>query len=111
MDILKVLGQSSPSATTYTTLYTVPNLTQTTVSTLSVCNTGASPATFRVSVHDAGADAGAPTSKQFLFYDASLSGNTTMTAVLGLTLYQTDLIQVYASGTGLAFQLFGVETS
>ena len=33
-DSLKVLGQIDPSATTVTTLYTVPDMTQTTVSSI-----------------------------------------------------------------------------
>jgi len=110
-DTLKILGQSNPSATTYTTLYTVPNLTMTTTSTLVVCNESAVAGTFRVSIHDAGADTGAPTGKQFIFYDTTLGGNSTLTAVIGMTLYQTDVIQVYASSANLAFNLFGVETS
>ena len=38
----KVLGQSAPSATTATTLYTVPAATSTVVSSISVVNTHAS---------------------------------------------------------------------
>ena len=56
-DAIKVLGQSDVSATTITTLYTVPDLTQTTVSSLVVCNRHSSGITFRVSVHVNGAGA------------------------------------------------------
>jgi hypothetical protein len=111
MDVLKVLGQSNPSATTYTTLYTAPNLYQTTISSLVVCNKGTASQTFRISVHVAAADTGAPTNKQFIFYDAPIAASATMTAVLGLTLAQSDVIQVYASSGDLAFNLFGVETT
>jgi len=31
--------------------------------------------------------------------------------VLGLTLNQSDVVKVYASSTGLSFNMFGVETS
>ena len=41
----KVLGQSIPSATTATTLYTVPAATQAVVSTITVCNQAATAAT------------------------------------------------------------------
>ena len=51
----KVLGQSNPSATTATTLYTVPSATQTIVSTIVVANTAATSATFRIAVRIAGA--------------------------------------------------------
>ena len=111
MDKLYVLGQTNPNATSYTTMYTVPDLAQTTTSSLTVCNTSASTVTFRVSVHVAGALAGTPGTNQFIFYDTPLGGNATMTVVLGMTLYSSDLIQVYASTGDLAFNLFGVETS
>ena len=56
-DVIKVLGQVAPSATTATTLYTVPDLTLTTVSSLVVCNRSGSGVTYRVSVRVAGAGA------------------------------------------------------
>ena len=65
-DVIKVLGQLDVSATTITTLYTVPDLAQTTVSSLVICNRSGSGITFRVSVHVAGAGAD---DKQFIFYD------------------------------------------
>ena len=107
-DIIKVLGQVAPSATTTTDLYTAPDLTQTTVSSLVVCNRGGSTGTFRVSVHVADA---ATDDKQYLYYDKTLAANETFSAVLGLTLNQSDVVKVYASNTGLSFNMFGVETS
>lgn len=107
-DVIKVLGQSAPSATTVTTLYTVPNLTLTTVSSLVICNRAGSGGTFRVSVHVAGAGAD---NKQYLFYDQSLGANTTQTVVIGMCLNQTDVVKVYASSADFSFNLFGVETS
>ena len=50
----KVLGQSSPAATTLTSLYTVPAATSAVTSTLTVCNYGVST-TVRVAVRPAGA--------------------------------------------------------
>jgi len=107
-DVIKVLGQLDPAATTTTTLYTVPDLTQTTVSSLVICNRTGSSITFRVSVHVAGAGAD---DKQFLFYDQALAANTTQTVVIGMCLGQTDVIKVYASAVDVSFNLFGVETS
>jgi hypothetical protein len=107
-DVIAVLGQSAPSATTTTTLYTAPNLNQTTISSLVICNRSGSAQTFRVSIHVAGASAD---NKQYLFYDQSLAGNTTQTVVIGMCLNQTDVVKVYASSGDLSFNLFGVETS
>ena len=107
-DVIKVLGQLDPSATTPTTLYTVPALNQTTVRSFVVCNRTGGAVSFRLSIHvnDASAD-----NKQYLYYDKSVAANETFTAVLGLTLGQNDVVKVYAGGTGLSFNMFGVETS
>ena len=107
-DVIKVLGQLAPAATTTTTLYTVPNLNQTTVSSFNVCNRTAGALTFRLSIHVAGAGAD---NKQFIYYDKSVAATDTFSAVLGLTLNQGDVVKVYASNTGLSFNMFGVETS
>jgi hypothetical protein len=107
-DAIKVLGQADVSATTTTTLYTVPDLTQTTVSSLVICNRGGSAITFRVSVHVAGASAD---DKQFIFFDEDLAATTTRTVVIGMCLGQADVVKVYASAANVSFNLFGVETS
>lgn len=102
----KVLGQSSPSATTETTLYTVPASMFAVSSTLFVCNTNAAAATFRVSVSVGG---GATANQDYLFYDTTISGYETMSAMMGLTLGAADIVRVYASSTNLAFNLMGEE--
>ena len=106
-DIIKVLGQADTAATTVTTLYTVPNLTQTTISSFVACNRTGSAITFRLSVHVAGASAD---DKQYLFYDKSVAANDTLTVVIGMTLGQTDVLKVYASAVNMSFNLFGGET-
>tara|TARA_R100001377_G_scaffold39098_2_gene21812 strand:- start:813 stop:1142 length:330 start_codon:yes stop_codon:yes gene_type:complete len=107
-DAIKVLGQLDPSATTTTVLYTVPDLAQTTVSSLVICNRTGSAITFRVSVHVANASAN---DKQFLFFDESLAATTTRTVVIGMCLSQSDVLKVYASAANVSFNLFGVETT
>ena len=107
-DVIKVLGQLDVSATTITTLYTVPDLAQTTVSSLVICNRGGSGITFRVSIHVAGAGAD---DKQFIFYDETLAATTTRTVVIGMCLNQADVVKVYASAANVSFNMFGVETS
>ena len=93
-DTLKVLGQVDPAATTTTTLYTVPDLTQTTVSSIVAANRTGSAITFRLSVHVGGATAD---DKQYLYYDKSVSANDSLAIVLGITLNQTDVVKVYTS--------------
>lgn len=105
-DTLKVLGQSNPSATTLTTLYTVPAATTAVCSSIVVCNQAASAGTFRVSVRVAGL---AATAKQYLYYDVSIPANDTFTATIGISLAATDVVSVYASSATMSFNLFGVE--
>jgi hypothetical protein len=102
----KVLGQSNPSATTATTLYTVPSATQTIVSTVTVCNQAATAGTYRIAVRIAGASLA---TAQYVAYDISLPANTTDTLTLGLTLGATDVLTVYASSANFSFNAYGSE--
>jgi hypothetical protein len=104
----KVLGQNNPAATTATTLYTVPASTSTVASTLSVCNQGASSATFRVAVRPAGATLAAT---HYIVYDSTLTANDSAFLTLGITLATTDVVTVYSSSASLSFSLFGSEIS
>lgn len=105
---LKILGQSAPSATTETDLYTVPGSTTAVVSTISVTNRSSTSATFRLSVSSAG---GATANKDYIAYDVSLSGNETMAFTVGVTIGATDKIRVYASTANLSFAAFGQENT
>jgi hypothetical protein len=102
----KVLGQSNPAATTLTTLYTVPAATSTIVSTLSVCNTTSSAATYRIAVRPTGA---AIATQHYVVYDAAVAANDTVLLTLGLTLATTDVLSVFASATNVVFQAHGTE--
>ena len=102
----KVLGQVNPSATTATTLYTVPASTQTIVSTLTVTNQTATAGTYRISLRVAAA---ADNAKQYIAYDVSLPGNASDTLTLGVTLGAADVITVYASAATFSFNAFGSE--
>jgi len=107
-NVYKILGQSSPSATTETTLYTVPAATSTICSSISICNRGITQSTFRVSISQAGATT---TNKDYLYYDVTLAGNDTFIATIGVTLATTDVVRIYSGNTSLSFQLFGTEIS
>ena len=104
----KVLGQSNPSATTATTLYTVPASTQAIVSTITICNQAATAATYRIAVRINGATLAA---SQYVAYDVSLPGNASDTLTLGITLGAADIITVYASTATMSFAAFGSELS
>jgi len=102
----KVLGQSAPSATTDTTLYTVPAATEAVVSSITVCNRGASSGTFRIAIRPNGA---ALANSHYVAYDVSLPANSTQALTLGITVDATDVITVRASTANLTFSAFGSE--
>lgn len=104
----KVLGQSAPSATTATTLYTVPSATETVVSTVTVCNRGSSAGTFRISVRPNGASLA---NQHYIVYDASCAAKDTITLTLGITIDASDVLEVYASSGDFSFNAFGSELS
>lgn len=102
----KILGQSAPSATTETDLYTVPSATEAVLSSLIVCNRSASDATYRLSVAPAGT---ATANSHYLAYDVTVGASDSTTLTLGLTLDATDVFRVYASSADLTFSAFGSE--
>jgi len=102
----KVLGQSNPSATTATTLYTVPASTSTVVSTITVCNQASTAATYRIAVRPAGATLAA---QHYIVYNATVAASDTTTLTLGLTLATTDVVTVYASSATVSFNAYGSE--
>jgi glucose-6-phosphate dehydrogenase assembly protein OpcA len=103
----KVLGQVNPSATTATTLYTVPSAKSAVVSSLTICNQAASTATFRIAVRPAGATLAAV---HYVAYDVTVGASDTTALTLGLTLATTDVITVYASSATLSFHAYGDES-
>jgi len=104
----KVLGQSAPSATTATTLYTVGAGKSTVVSTIAVCNRAATSATYRVAIRPAGATLA---NEHYIAYDSTLAANDSTMITIGVTLAATDVITVYASTANTSFSAFGSEIS
>ena len=106
--IYKVLGQSAPSATTNTDVYTVGAGKQAIISTITVANRSATARTYRIAVRPAGATLA---NEHYIAYDVSLAANDTTALTLGITLAATDVVTVYASTADLSFGIFGSEIS
>ncbi len=104
----KVLGQVAPSATTATTLYTVPASTQTVVSTIAVSNQAGSAGSYRIAIRPAGETLAA---KHYIAYDSAITANNSTMITIGVTLGATDVITVYASSASMSFNAFGSEIS
>jgi len=104
----KVLGQVNPTALTTTTLYTVPSNTQTIASTLTICNTGVTTSSYRVSVCPDGVGV---TTANYVVYDSTISNNDTIFLTLGMSFDSADVVRVYAQESTVSFNLFGSEIS
>lgn len=104
----KVLGQSSPSAETNTSLYTVPASTQSIASTLVICNRGVNFEKYRIAVRVNGE---AISNKNYIAYDTEIRPNDSMNITIGLTLSAGDIVSVYSSSDLLSFSLYGSEIS
>ena len=104
----KVLGQSAPSATTNTDVYTVPSATEAVISTITVANRGTVGATYRIAIRPDGA---ALANQHYLVYDVAVAANDTTPLTLGLTMNAADVLSVYASTANLSFGVYGSEIS
>jgi glucose-6-phosphate dehydrogenase assembly protein OpcA len=104
----KVLGQSAPSATTDTSLYTVPASTETVVSTIVIANRAASAGTYRIAIRPNGASIA---NSHYLAFDVAIAANDSTALTLGITIDATDVITVRASSADMTFTAFGSEIS
>lgn len=104
--IYKVLGQSAPSATTDTNVYTVPSATTGVISTVNIANRGAVASTFRLAVRPAGATI---TDAMYIAYDIPIPANDSIALTLGITMAATDVFTVRASTADFSFSIFGSE--
>ena len=102
----KVLGQSNPSATTATTLYTCPASTQTVISTITVTNQAGTSGTYRIAIRPNGATLA---TEHYIVYDATISANSVTAYTLGITIDASDVVTVYASSGDFSFNAFGSE--
>lgn len=102
----KVLGQSSPAATTATTLYTCPAATQTVISSLVVTNRAATSGTYRISIRPNGAT---QANEHFIVFDTALAANSVASYTIGITIDASDVVTVFASTVDFSFNAFGSE--
>lgn len=105
--IYKVLGQSAPTTTNNTDLYTVPLIKSAVVSTILVSNVTSSPATCRIFARVNGA---AAANSNAVIYDGIVEPNDFTGITAGITLSEGDIISVRSSSANaLTFQAFGSE--
>lgn len=102
----KVLGQSAPSATTNTDIYTVPSGTQAVISTVSVCNRTSGELMFRIAVRPNGETLA---TKHYIAYDSKVSGQDSLFITVGITADAGDVVTVYGSTADISFNVYGSE--
>ena len=102
----KVLAQAATSATTNTDLLTVGSAKEVVISTLVVCNRGATATTFRIAVRPNGA---AIANSHYIAYDVTVAANDSTNLTLGITMDASDVLTVYAGNANLTFAAFGSE--
>ena len=106
--VYKVLGQSAPSATTATTLYTVPASTSTIVSSVNVANTGGAADLIRIAIRPAGASLA---NQHYQAFGLQVPPGSVYTWTTGATLATTDVITIYSTTGTSSFSAFGSEIS
>lgn len=98
-----VLGQSNPSATTNTTVYTVP-ATKTATVTVNICNRGTSDITVRLAV----AATGTPTDAEYIEYGATIPGGGVLERT-GIVAQAAENFVVYTSAATASVNIYGFE--
>jgi len=104
----KVLGQVAPSATTDTTVYTVPSATEAVISTIIVANRGGSAGTYRLAIRPDGATL---SNEHYVAYDVAVAANDSTTLTLGITMDAGDVLAAYCSSADMSVNVFGSEIS
>ena len=105
-DTYKVLGQSAPSATTLTDIYTCPTSTSAIVSTIVIANRSNAIISFRLAVSVGG---GAINNKDYIYYDIDIQPYDAFATTIGITLQATDKIRMYCSTANSSISIFGKE--
>ena len=100
--------QGTSVITSYATLYTVPSSTVGIISTIAICNTAGSAATYRIGFSNT---AGTPGASEWLVYGSSVSANDTVFLTLGISLPAGTSIRVSSSADTVSFQAFVSEIS
>jgi hypothetical protein len=107
--VRKRLGATTVTANTDTSLYIAPANTETIVSTILVCNRGATTATYRVAHVDG--DISAIASEDYIVYDATVPANDSVPLTIGITMQATHSLIVRSSSTSVSFIAWGTETT
>lgn len=105
-EALKVLGQIVGTAAD-ALVYTVPASTQTTISTVTVCNRNTASGTFDIRVRRSGQVAD---NKEYIYFQQFLDQKSTYAATIGITLATGDIV-IFNGPATMSINIFGIEVS
>ena len=100
-----ILGQAAPTATTNTTIYTVPASTVSVVN-ISVVNRGGSAATVRVAL----SATATPSDDEYIEFNTSIA-STSVLERTGVVLNEGKNVVVYASSADTSVSVYGLESA
>lgn len=100
--------QGTSGTTTYATLYSTPSNTLANISTIAICNTSSSSATYRIAIMGS---AGTPSASNWLIYDSTVPGNDTIFLTIGISLSAEKFVRVSSSANTVTFTAFVSEVS
>lgn len=101
--------QGTAAVGTYATLYNAPaSVTSAIVSSITICNTAASAATYRIGLMGS---AGTPGASEWLAYDSTVQANDTVCLTIGAVVTSGEFLRVSSSANTVAFAAFLAENS
>jgi hypothetical protein len=100
--------QGTSSSSTYATLYNTGASTTAVVSTIAICNTENTAATYRIGIMGS---AGSPDAAEWIVYDSSVSSNDTVFLTVGIALDNNKFIRVSSSANTVTFSAYVSEIS
>jgi hypothetical protein len=100
--------QGSASVGTYVTLYNTPASATAVVSTITICNTASTAATYRMGI---AGSASTPGDGNWIAYGSTVGANDTIALTLGMSLAASRFIRVSSSASTVAFSAFVSEIS
>lgn len=95
--------QGTAGLTTYATLYNTSASATAVVSSILICNTASSSASYRIAIMGS---AGTPSAENWVVYDATVSGNDTVCLTLGIALKNSQFIRVSSSANTVTFSAY-----
>jgi CDP-diglyceride synthetase len=95
--------QGTAGVTTYATLYNTSASATAVISTITVCNTASTAATYRIGIMGS---AGTPGASEWIIHGATVAANDTGALTLGVTLGNSQFIRISSSANTVAFAAF-----